>query len=111
MPQPDPSKAWVSLEEEIQDVMLADKLDGNSLPDGRYFEIPPGSHDLQVQLHVDNNDSAPVLCDAKLHYAGFVAGGHYSLKESHLGAEYRVRLHDASGKQLAATDVFYCVPG
>lgn len=110
MPKPNPSEAWVSLQEETPEVLLAEKLDGQRLDDGRFFEVPPGAHSLQVQLYDNLDSNASQLCDATLKYDGFQAGGHYRLEETSLGREFRAKLYDGQGHKLAETDHFSCMP-
>ncbi|SDI69709.1 hypothetical protein [Pseudomonas panipatensis] len=111
MPKPDPSEAWVSLGEETPNVLMAEKLDGMNLSDGRFFEVPAGAHDLEVQLYDNSDSNAQEVCDATLRYDGFVPGARYHLQETSLGREFQARLYDAKGKQVAETDNFRCIPG
>ncbi|MDF3931260.1 hypothetical protein, partial [Pseudomonas citronellolis] len=92
MPRPDPARAWVSLGEETPEVLMAERLDGQRLDDGRFFEVPPGAHSLQVQLYDNQDSNASQLCDATLKYDGFRAGDHYRLEETSLGREFSARL-------------------
>ena len=34
-------------------MLMADRLDGRPVNDGRYFQISPGAHELQVRLQFD----------------------------------------------------------
>ncbi|WP_404939537.1 hypothetical protein P7C00_13890 [Pseudomonas sp. JDS08PS003] len=112
MPQPDPSEAWIGLEEEAPNDLMAERVDGKTVDDGRYFEVKPGAHRLDVTLFEESvGDSNQQDCNGHISYSGFKAGEHYKLVESSLGTEVSVRLYDAKGKQVASTHGFACMPG
>ncbi|MEN5090438.1 hypothetical protein ABE458_07090 [Pseudomonas protegens] len=112
MPQPDPSEAWIGLEEEAPNDLMAERVDGKKVDDGRYFEVKPGAHRLDVTLFEESvGDSNQQDCNGHISYSGFKAGEHYKLVESSLGTEVSVRLYDAKGKQVASTHGFACMPG
>ena len=112
MPQPDPSEAWIGLQEEAPNDLMAERVDGKKVDDGRYFEVKPGAHRLDVTLFEESvGDSNQQDCNGHISYSGFKAGEHYKLVESSLGTEVSVRLYDAKGKQVASTHGFACMPG
>ncbi|MCO7614028.1 hypothetical protein NJH83_27700 [Pseudomonas chlororaphis] len=112
MPQPDPSEAWIGLQEEAPNDLMAERVDGKRVDDGRYFEVKPGAHRLDVTLFEESvGDSNQQDCNGHLSYSGFKAGEHYKLVESSLGSEVSARLYDAQGKQVASTQDFNCMPG
>lgn len=112
MPKADPSEAWIGLQEEPDGVLMAENLDGKRLDDGRYFEVKPGAHTLDVNLIVDGNgDDDQMNCQTGLKFDQFKAGEHYELVESSLGEEYSVKLEDSSGKQVGHSKDFTCMPG
>ena len=112
MPQPDPSEAWIGLQEEAPNDLMAERVDGHKVDDGRYFQVKPGAHRLDVTLFEESvGDSNQQDCNGHLSYSGFKAGEHYKLVESSLGSEVSARLYDAQGKQLASTQDFNCMPG
>lgn len=112
MPKPDPKEAWVGLREEPEAVLMAADLDGKRLDDGRYFEVPPGKHRLDMTLVVDGvGDNNEENCSARVDFGQFKAGGHYSLVESSLGQDYSVKLQDSKGKQIGHASAVTCLPG
>lgn len=112
MPQPDPSEAWIGLQEEGSNDLMAERVDGRKVDDGRYFQVKPGAHRLDVTLFEESvGDANQQDCNGHLSYSGFKAGEHYKLVESSLGSEVSARLYDAQGKQLASTQDFNCMPG
>ncbi|AZD15325.1 hypothetical protein PUP66_12975 [Pseudomonas chlororaphis] len=112
MPKADPNEAWISLEEEGSSDLLAERVDGKNVDDGRYFEVQPGAHRLDVTLFEEvGGDSNQVDCRGQVSYPSFKAGEHYKLVESTLGTEVRARLYDGEGKQVASVRDFECMPG
>ena len=112
MPQPDPSQAWIGLQEEAPNDLMAERVDGQKIDDGRYFQVKPGAHRLDVTLFEESvGDSNQQDCNGHVSYSGFKAGEHYKLVESSLGTEVSARLYDAKGKQVASTYDFACMPG
>jgi hypothetical protein len=112
MPKADPSEAWIGLQEESPSAMLAENVDGKRLNDGRYFEVTPGAHTLDMTLFVEQGgDENQEDCSARVKYDGFKAGEHYKMVESSLGTEYRAELMDSHGKQVAPTQDFDCSAG
>jgi hypothetical protein len=112
MPKADPSEAWIGLQEEPSDVLMAEDLDRKRLNDGRYFDVKPGAHTLAVELIVEGNgDDGQMNCDAGIRFDQFRAGEHYKLVESSLGEEYWVKLEDSSGHQIGHSKDFTCMPG
>lgn len=113
LPKPDPSDAWVGLREETQNSMLAEKLDGVELKDGRYFQVKPGGHKLELLLYKEGvTEQDERICRAAVEYAGFKAGKHYTLVESSLGdLHLRADLKDDQGKTIATTSHFNCITG
>ncbi|NBF09111.1 hypothetical protein [Pseudomonas sp. Fl4BN1] len=112
MPQPDPSQAWIGLQEEAPNDLMAERVDGQKIDDGRYFQVQPGAHRLDVTLFEESvGDSNQQDCNGHVSYSGFKAGEHYKLVESSLGTEVSARLYDAQGKQVASTHDFACMPG
>ncbi|WDG53922.1 hypothetical protein [Pseudomonas chlororaphis] len=112
MPKADPNEAWISLEEEGSSDLLAERVDGKNVDDGRYFQVQPGAHRLDVTLFEEvGGDSNQVDCRGQVSYPSFKAGEHYKLVESTLGTEVRARLYDGEGKQVASVRDFECMPG
>jgi hypothetical protein len=112
MPKADPSEAWIGLQEEPSGVLMAEDLDGKRLNDGRYFEVRPGAHTLDLDLIVERGgDDGQMNCETGIRFGQFKAGEHYTLVESSLGEEYRVKLEDSQGHQIGRSKDFTCMPG
>jgi hypothetical protein len=111
MPKQNPHDAWIGLREEPDAVLMAADLDGKRLDDGRYFQVKPGKHHLDMTLVIDGvGDNDEQNCDARINYDKFAAGGQYKLVENSLGENYSVKLEDAQGKQLGHSASFTCMP-
>ena len=112
MPRQDPSEAWIGLKEEGSSDLMAERVDGKNTRDGRFFEVTPGAHRLDVTLFEGaNGDQNQVDCQGDVSYQGFKAGARYQLIESSLGSHINVRLVDGQGKEVAHTADFTCMPG
>ena len=107
IPKADPSEAWIGLTEEAPNDLMAERVD-----DGRFFEVSPGDHRLDVTLFEEEpGDDNQQDCQGRVEYKHFKAGEHYTLVESSLGTTVRASLEDGHGKEVAATQDFACMPG
>lgn len=109
MPKADPSEAWIGLEQPSSADLLAQRVDGRNVNDGRYFEVKPGAHRLDMTLlsGADGN-STDLNCMGSLDYNGFKAGEHYQVNASSEGLKANVSLVDSHGNQLAQSKNFKC---
>jgi hypothetical protein len=120
LPSPDPGQAWVDLASNLPSTQLsADRLDRRRLDDGRYFQMPPGAHELdtRVQYEVNLGGGSPlasgpskVTCYLRVRYDGFAAGQRYQLyiRPSLMKADGW--LYDSQRNVLARADVLRCGP-
>jgi hypothetical protein len=110
LPEPDPQRAWVDLYSAPGDVLLAERLDRLSVNDGRYYQLTPGPHQLQLRLQFELpgangrkrlGDSTLRTCLFNLDYANFQAGQRYRVHAGQQGYRGWVRLYDAQRQLLA----------
>ncbi|WP_286790114.1 MULTISPECIES: hypothetical protein [unclassified Pseudomonas] len=109
LPKPDPSQAWIDLKTEKPDLLQAQQADRQPLEDDRYFQVQPGSHDLQVryQFKVDPANIGPSAtplvrtCLLNVHYKDFSAGERYRLQAEQAGFRAWAKLYDASQQEVA----------
>jgi len=108
MPRHDPAQAWIELHERGDGRLQAVQVDGRELKDDRYFQIPPGRHELQVRLrfeveasNVGSQDNLPRTCLLTLDYDDFAAGQRYRLKAGNRGFRPWAQLQDERGEKLA----------
>jgi len=113
MPQANPNDAWVGLKGDTQSSMLAERLDGKNLKDGRYFQVSPGAHHLDVMVYEESTPQKDdQTCRASIDYQSFKQGDHYALVQSSLGdANLRADLKNEQGKTVASTGNFDCMSG
>ncbi len=108
LPTHDPSQAWVDLHTRQPSQLQAAKVDDRVLEDRRFFQVSPGSHELQARLRfsVDAGDvgpQAPPLprdCQVLLEYADFAAGQRYRLEAGNIGFRAWSKLYDAQNRLL-----------
>jgi hypothetical protein len=55
VPPADPQQAWVEFRMLDGKVLMAERLDGMRWPDGRYFQVKPGAHELVVRFDFEVN--------------------------------------------------------
>lgn len=110
IPKSDPSEAWISLQQQSNTDVLADRIDGQRVSDGRYFEVKPGAHHLQMTMVDGANGSAlEHSCLGELDYSNFQAGENYQISTSSEGLSGRASLVDSHGKQVAQSKRFRCM--
>ena len=116
LPAVDPQQAWVDLATAPGNVLMADRLDNRSVNDGRYFQVSPGEHDLQVRLQFDvpsgGQDGMAELqtrtCRLHLRFPAFVAGQRYLLKAGQQGYRPWARLYDSQQQVLVRGKTLRC---
>ena len=116
LPQPDPQQAWVDLQIRAGYTLMAHRLDDRRWDDGRYFQVSPGAHDLDVRFQFEvagggsEFSSEPMLmtCHLRLSYADFAAGQRYRIEARPLQYKAQGWLYDASGQVLARAKVLRC---
>ncbi|MEB0047288.1 MULTISPECIES: hypothetical protein [unclassified Pseudomonas] len=109
MPKADPSEAWIGLQQPASADLLAERIDGQRVTDGRYFEVKPGAHRLDMTLvsGADGN-SIDLNCMGRLDYSHFQAGERYQVNASSEGLKAGVSLVDSHGNQVAQSNSFKC---
>jgi hypothetical protein len=110
LPEPDPQRAWVDIYTTPGNVLLAERLDQLPVKDGRYYQLTPGAHQLQLRLQFElpggngldhSGGGSQRTCLFGLDYAGFQAGQHYRVNAGQQGYRGWVRLYDAQRQLLA----------
>lgn len=118
LPPVDPKQAWVDLYTMTPGkVIMADRLDGKRLDDGRYFQVAPGQHELRVRFDYElssglfTTDPTQRTCYLTVRFDNFEAGQRYLLEARAPAMQPQVYLYDTSRKVLVdePSDVF-CIP-
>ncbi|MFB4391157.1 MULTISPECIES: hypothetical protein [unclassified Pseudomonas] len=118
LPPKDPEKAWVDLYTTTPGrTIMADRLDGKRLEDGRYFQITPGQHELvarfdyEVQAGGFNADPTERICYLTVRYDHFKAGERYRLEARAPAMQPQVLLYDGNRKVVVnEPSRVFCVP-
>jgi len=117
VPAPDPSQAWVDLRSNAGTLLMADRLDGQRLNDGRYFQVPAGAHELQARFQFEVNggggldgayEPRQVTCEIRVRHDNFVAGQRYRLEARPMQMKAQAWLYDEHRNVLARGKVMRC---
>lgn len=117
VPAPDPSQAWVELRSHAGTLLMADRLDGQRLNDGRYFQVPAGAHELQARFQFEVNggggldgayEPRQVTCEIRMRYDNFVAGQRYRLEARPMQMKAQAWLYDEQRNMLARGKILRC---
>lgn len=120
VPPADPQHAWVDFATPTPGakLVMAQRLDGKNLNDGRYFQVPPGSHELMVRFDFEVptggslgsfGQTADRTCFITLQYDHFEAGQRYRLEGRSLAYTPNIRLYNAARQLLAEERSVNCL--
>jgi len=116
LPEPDPQQAWIELYSTPGNTLMAQKLDGKKVSDGRFFQVSPGSHELRArfQFEVETGggmmgNPRQITCHLKLNY-DFVAGQRYRLEARPVAMSTQAWLYASPRKALKQVSVERCGP-
>ncbi|SDQ25092.1 MULTISPECIES: hypothetical protein [unclassified Pseudomonas] len=106
LPAPDPNLAWIDLAPGEDDTLHAVEVDERAWADKRYFEVPPGSHELTVRylFAVTPSNIGPVEeplwrdCQLNVKFKDFSAGQRYQLEAGSIGFRPWAKLYDEQRK-------------
>jgi len=118
MPAVDPQQAWVDMRTITGKMVMADKVDGVTTYDGRYFQVSPGSHKLQVRYDYEINyggfsamsdDLTELTCYIDLKYDHFAAGQRYMIEVRSMHNSITAWLFDAQRNELVEQEEAHCI--
>ncbi|MBK5409082.1 hypothetical protein JFU58_11110 [Pseudomonas sp. TH34] len=120
LPAVDPQQAWVDFATPTPGakLVMAQRLDGKNLNDGRFFQVPPGSHELMVRFDFEvptggsfggMGQTTDRTCFMTLQYDRFEAGQRYRLEGRSLGYNPNIRLYNKAGHLLAEERSVNCI--
>ena len=118
LPPADPKQAWIDLYTITPGrLVMADRLDGKRLDDGRFFQVSPGRHELIVRFDFEvysggfTTDPTERTCYLTVRYNDFRAGQRYRLEARAPVMQPVVYLYDAERNVVVdePSDVF-CIP-
>ena len=119
LPPPDASKAWVDMHSwSPGDMLMAERLDGKRWPDGRYFQVPPGAHELEVRYRFEIyagggtgfRDPTRLTCFIRYRFDNFQAGARYRIEAREAAMRPQSWLYDADRNIVADGEVLNCGP-
>lgn len=118
VPPKDPKQAWVDLYTMTPGrLLMADKLDGQRLDDGRYFQVSPGEHELVVRFDYEiyaggfSTDPTDRTCYLTVRYDDFKAGQRYRLEARAPAMQPQVYLYDSERHVLVDEPKgVFCIP-
>lgn len=116
MPKPDPNQAWVDLHANQDNSLHAVQVDEHAWQDHRYFEVPPGSHELTVRFQFPVSasnigpDAEPLWrdCQMNLVFKDFGAGQRYELEAGNTGFRPWARLYDQQRNLVGKAQPAWC---
>lgn len=116
LPKPDPQQAWVDLYSPAGTLLMADRVDRERWPDGRYFQVGPGAHELLTRFQFEASrggmgiNSEPLLltCEIRLRYDDFAAGQRYRVEARSMAMTAQAWLYDEQRNVLARGKVMRC---
>lgn len=115
LPEPDPGKAWVDFWASGSQLLMAHKQDGKQTADGRYFQLSPGAHELEVRYRFEVTgmggsftEPREQTCYLRVRYAHFAAGQRYHLEARPLQLKAQGWLYGADRQLLARAEVLRC---
>ncbi|ROL82375.1 hypothetical protein BLX41_03155 [Pseudomonas protegens] len=102
LPAPDPAQAWIDLTPPQDSHLQAVEVDDKANLDPRYFQVPPGSHELTLRYRfavLPGNigpDAEPLWRDCQLNvkFTDFSAGQRYRVQAGNIGFHPWARLYD-----------------
>ena len=115
LPPMHPNMAWVDFATPIPGgkLLMAERLDGKRLQDGRFFQVSPGSHELEVRFDFEvpggggglgmMSEPKERLCYLVIRYEHFEAGQRYRLEARNLAYSPSARLYNAK-REIVAED-------
>lgn len=118
LPPADPKQAWVDLYTMTPGrLIMADRLDGVRLDDGRYFQVMPGKHELVVRFDYEvysggfTTDPTERTCYLTVRYDDFQPGQRYRLEARAPVMQPTAYLYDAK-RQLVVDEPseVFCIP-
>jgi hypothetical protein len=116
LPEPDPRMAWIDIVPDPSDTLMANRLDGKRWNDGRYYQVLPGRHELELRYRFEaggggggfNVDGGPTIitCYLELHYDGFEAGKRYRVEARSAANQPMAWLYGDQRNVLARHEIF-----
>lgn len=111
LPAPQKGMAWISVDPQPGQQMSARRLDNELVQDGRYFQVQPGQHALELFLsYPKENVQGDGLrkCEVHIRYPDFMADQQYKVKARTNGWSVRAWLYDDANEKLVESQYVRC---
>jgi len=116
LPPADPQQAWVELYANAGYTLMAHRQDDQRTRDGRYFQVTPGAHELEVRFQFEvtrggsdfSSEPIQMTCHLRFRYDGFAAGQRYRIEARPMQFKARGWLYGEGRQVLARADVLRC---
>jgi hypothetical protein len=116
LPANDPNMAWVEMSAQPSDIFMSDRLDDKRTPDGRYFQVSPGAHELEARYEFEISsgglgqfgETQYLRCTMVIRYDDFQAGRRYLFQARSLGFTPQGWLYDEQRNVLARAEAEHC---
>lgn len=116
LPEPSKDQAWVDFWASGSELLMAHKLDGRRVDDGRFFQVPPGAHELEVRYQFEVSHGAvgslseprQVTCYLQVRYDQFGPGKRYRLEARPQLLKAQGWLYDEQRNLVARAKVLRC---
>lgn len=116
LPEPDPRMAWIDVAPDPSDTLMANRLDDKRWGDGRYYQVMPGKHELELRYQFEaggggggfgmNAEPTIITCYMELHYDQFEAGKRYRVEARNAANQPMAWLYDGQRNVLARHEIF-----
>ncbi|MBD2836903.1 hypothetical protein ID144_07635 [Pseudomonas sp. JM0905a] len=117
LPEPDPRMAWIDVSPDPSDTLMANRLDDKRWGDGRYYQVMPGKHELELRYQFEagggggggfgmNAEPTIITCYMELHYDQFEAGKRYRVEARNAANQPMAWLYDDQRNVLARHEIF-----
>lgn len=116
LPEPDPQMAWIDVAPSPGDTLMANRLNGTRWGDGRFFQVLPGKHVLEVRYQFEiggagggfgmNSGPSRITCIMELRYDNFEAGRRYRVEARNAANRPMAWLFDENRNVLARHEIF-----
>lgn len=97
IPAPDKASSLVYLSANNKNTLLAQRIDGKTVSDGRYFRLEPGAHELEVLIVSQSFEGGTVSRFANVEFDNFQADNSYRLSLIGGSHNLHLQLHDEKG--------------
>ncbi|MBV2204310.1 MAG: hypothetical protein KUL87_02720 [Pseudomonas sp.] len=116
LPPHDPQMAWVDMRAQTIDIFMSDRLDGKRTYDGRFFQVPPGRHELEANYEFEVSggglgmfgETQTMRCTMAVQYDHFEAGKRYLFQARSLGFTPQGWLLDEQRNVLVEAQAEHC---